>query len=84
MLPSSQAGHHLQPWGRRDRYGDIATSIDGFIARENGDLDWLPAAASGLGDEDHGYKAFIATVDAIVIGRHTYEKVRTFDTLPYD
>jgi dihydrofolate reductase len=52
----------------------IAASLDGFIARENGDLDWLPG-----GDvEDHGYDAFMLTVDTIVMGRGTYEKVLTF------
>jgi dihydrofolate reductase len=57
----------------------IATSLDGFIARTNGDLDWLPT-----GDvEEHGYEAFIATVDALVIGRKTYETVLGFDTWPY-
>jgi len=57
----------------------IATSLDGFIARANGDLDWLPPG----GGEEHGYDAFIATVDALVIGRKTYETVLTFDTWPY-
>jgi hypothetical protein len=40
----------------------IGTSLDGFIARPNGDLDWLPAD----GGEPHGYNEFIASVDAIV------------------
>jgi dihydrofolate reductase len=57
----------------------IATSLDGFIARSNGDLDWLPAG----GGEEHGYDAFIATVDALVIGRNTFETVLTFDAWPY-
>jgi dihydrofolate reductase len=57
----------------------IATSLDGFIARANGELDWLPAD----GGEEHGYEAFIATVDALVIGRNTYETVLGFDTWPY-
>ena len=57
----------------------IATSLDGFIARANGDLDWLPPG----GGEEHGYDAFMATVDALVIGRKTYETVLTFDTWPY-
>jgi dihydrofolate reductase len=61
----------------------IATSLDGFIARENGELDWLHAVAAS-DDEDYGYKAFMQTVDAIVMGRHTYEKVLTFDKWPYD
>jgi dihydrofolate reductase len=57
----------------------IATSLDGFIARPNGGIDWLPPG----GGEDHGYDAFIATVDALMIGRHTFETVLTFDTWPY-
>lgn len=57
----------------------IATSLDGFIARANGDLDWLPAG----GGEPHGYDEFIASVDALVIGRKTYETVLAFETWPY-
>ena len=57
----------------------IATSLDGFIARANDDLDWLPPD----GGEEHGYEAFMASVDALVIGRRTFEKVLTFDTWPY-
>lgn len=57
----------------------IATSVDGFIARTNGDLDWLPAG----GGEEHGYEAFFASVDALVIGRKTFETVLTFDVWPY-
>jgi dihydrofolate reductase len=57
----------------------IATSLDGFIAREDGGLDWLPAD----GGEPHGYTEFIATVDALVIGRKTLETVLAFDAWPY-
>jgi len=57
----------------------IGTSVDGFIARPNGDLDFLPEG----GGEPHGYNEFIASVDAIVIGRNTFEKVLTFDGWPY-
>jgi dihydrofolate reductase len=57
----------------------IAASLDGFIARTNDDLDWLPDG----GGEPHGYDEFIATVDALVIGRRTFEKVLTFDSWPY-
>ena len=57
----------------------IATSLDGFIARQDGALDWLPAD----GGEPHGYDEFIATVDAIVLGRKTFETVLTFDVWPY-
>jgi dihydrofolate reductase len=48
-------------------------SVDGFIARRNHDLDFLPEG----GGEPHGYEEFIATVDAIVFGRNTFEKVLT-------
>jgi len=57
----------------------IGTSLDGFIARGNGDLDFLPPG----GGEPHGYDEFMATVDALVIGRKTFETVLTFDTWPY-
>ena len=57
----------------------VGTSVDGFIARANGDLDWLPAG----GGEPHGYNEFIASVDAIVIGRNTFETVLAFDSWPY-
>jgi dihydrofolate reductase len=51
----------------------IATSLDGYIAREDGAIDWLPA-----NPEPHGYDEFIASVDAIVIGRKTFETVLAF------
>ncbi len=57
----------------------IGTSVDGFIARLNGALDFLPEG----GGEPHGYKEFIASVDAIVIGRKTFETVLGFDPWPY-
>jgi len=57
----------------------VGTSLDGFIARSNGDFDFLTPWEG----EEHGYKAFIATVDTIVMGRNTYEKVLTFDEWPY-
>src|SRR5271154_3746337 len=57
----------------------IGTSVDGFIARLNGDLDFLPEG----GGEPHGYNEFIATVDALVIGRKTFETVLAFPEWPY-
>ena len=57
----------------------VGASLDGFIARPNGDLDWLPPG----GGEPHGYDEFIASVDALVIGRKTFEKVLTFEAWPY-
>jgi len=52
----------------------IATSLDGFIARENGEIDWL--LERDQPDEDHGYDDFIKDIDAIVMGRGTFEAVR--------
>ena len=57
----------------------VGASVDGFIARSNGDLDWLPAD----GGEPHGYDEFIAGIDAIVIGRKTFETILAFDSWPY-
>jgi dihydrofolate reductase len=57
----------------------IGTSVDGFIARKNDDLDFLPEG----GVEPHGYNEFMASVDALVIGRRTYEKVLAFGAWPY-
>jgi len=57
----------------------IGTSLDGFIARANGALDFLPPD----GGESHGYDEFIATVDALVIGRKTYETVLGFEQWAY-
>ena len=57
----------------------VGASVDGFIARADGGLDWLPAG----GGEPHGYDEFMASVDAIVIGRNTFEIVLGFDPWPY-
>jgi len=57
----------------------VGTSLDGFIARVNGGLDFLPAG----GGEPHGYDEFMATVDALVIGRKTFDTVLAFDPWPY-
>jgi len=57
----------------------IGTSVDGFIARPNGKLDFLPVG----GGEPHGYGEFIASVDAIVLGRKTFETVLSFASWPY-
>jgi dihydrofolate reductase len=57
----------------------VGTSLDGYIARANGSLDFLPPG----GGEPHGYDEFIATVDALVIGRNTFEVVLKFPSWPY-
>jgi dihydrofolate reductase len=58
----------------------VGTSVDGFIARPNGELDFLPPG----GGEPHGYNEFIATVDAIVIGHKTFETVLAMEDWPYE
>jgi dihydrofolate reductase len=58
----------------------IGTSVDGFIARPNGALDFLPEG----GGEPHGYVEFMATIDALVIGRNTFETVLAFPEWPYE
>lgn len=60
----------------------IAASLDGFIARTDGSIDWLDVADHS-GGEDHGYKAFADTVDVLVMGRNTFDKVLTFGDWPY-
>ncbi|CAI0713131.1 Uncharacterised protein [Serratia quinivorans] len=60
----------------------IATSLDGYIARQDGDIEWLLQRDDP--SEDHGFDAFIADKDMIVMGRGTYEKVLSFDSWPYD
>lgn len=61
----------------------IATSLDGFIARPDGGIDWLTNENKGS-NEDYGYGEFIDSVDAIAMGRNTFDKVLSFDTWPYN
>lgn len=60
----------------------IGTSLDGFIARPDGNIDWLTAFA----DEDAvaSYREFISGIDVIVIGRGTFETVTAFPEWPYE
>ena len=57
----------------------VGTSLDGFIARPNGAFDFLPSG----GGEPHGFNEFLASVDAIVMGRNTFETVLTLAAWPY-
>ena len=65
----------------------IAMSLDGYIARANGGLDWLPGAECDEGkqtsDGDYGYSSFMETVDVMIMGRNTFEKVVSFGHWPY-
>ena len=55
----------------------IASSLDGHIARENGDIDWLPELV------ESGYDAFYKSVDTVIMGKTTYDQVLTFGEYPY-
>lgn len=59
----------------------IAMSIDGFIARRDGSIDWLEYGHTG--DEDYGFKAFFSSIDTLILGRKTYEVVSSFAEWPY-
>jgi dihydrofolate reductase len=70
----------------------IATSLDGFIARKDGDIEWLTRPRA---DIDHlsapeqtapngDYDTFMAGIDHIIMGRNTYEKALTFGFWPYE
>jgi dihydrofolate reductase len=55
----------------------IASSLDGYIAREDGSVDWLPT------EGDYGYKKFCASIDTILMGRKTYDQILEFGEYPY-
>jgi dihydrofolate reductase len=57
----------------------VGISLDGFLARSNHDLDWLPHVES----EPLGFEEFFSSVDVLVVGRNTFEKVLTFEEWPY-
>ena len=64
-----------------DGYVFLGLSVDGFIARLDGDLDWLVSRGEAAGDI--GFTDFLATVDALLMGRGTYEAIVDFPEWPY-
>ena len=56
----------------------IASSLDGYIAREDGTIDWL------FTDGDYGYKQFYDSVDTLLLGRKTYDQVLEFTKSPFE
>lgn len=62
----------------------VATSLDGFIASSDGSVDWLLRFHARFpAGEDFGFARFTSSVDAMVMGRHTFEQVLTFPQWPY-
>src|SRR5512140_345202 len=59
----------------------VATSLDGFIARPDGSVDWLGAVQ--VPGEDYGFAAFLGSTDVLVLGRKTYDTVLRFGAWPY-
>lgn len=55
----------------------IASSLDGFISRTDGGIDWL------FHDQDYGYAAFFGSIDTVVVGRKTYDQALTFEAEPF-
>jgi len=62
----------------------IAASLDGYIARHSGKLDWIQKAAIKGDTEDYGYLRFISDVDCVVMGRNTFEKKAVLSEWPYE
>ena len=60
----------------------IATSLDGFIARKDGGLDWLPSPGEE-GESDSDFDTLLESVDALVMGRNTYDMVQSFGVWSY-
>ncbi|MBN9483831.1 MAG: dihydrofolate reductase [Bacteroidetes bacterium 43-93] len=61
----------------------IACSLDGYIAKEDGDISWLDVV--GTPGEDYGYSKIVEQTDTFILGRKTYDKVLTFGgTFPHD
>ncbi|NDK56075.1 dihydrofolate reductase family protein [Pontibacter fetidus] len=62
----------------------IAASLDGYIARPDGSIDWLENEKFAIENEDYGYSEFLQTIDTTLMGHSTYKVVTGFDTpFPY-
>ncbi|VAW73753.1 Dihydrofolate reductase [hydrothermal vent metagenome] len=59
----------------------VATSIDGYIAKKNGSVDWLSSVE--MEDEDYGYSDFYTSIDGLLMGRNTFEKIQESGEWPY-
>lgn len=59
----------------------IATTLDGFIARTDGAIDWLTSADEN--NTDYGYDSFYSSIDGVIMGSTSYELIRSFGDWPY-
>lgn len=59
----------------------LGLSVDGSIARPDGDLEWLTSRGAAAGDA--GFTPFVESVDAVVMGRQTYEAIASYEDWPY-
>lgn len=73
----------MRPGGEVGATVYIATSLDNFIARRDGGIDWLPGEEDAVEGEDYGYQEFMDSVDAIVMGRNTFELSLSFGAWPH-
>lgn len=64
-------------------YVYIAQSLDGYIAGPNGEIDWLDDIENP-DQNDFGFSVFMGRVDALVMGKNTFEKILTFGMWPYE
>ena len=55
----------------------IAAGLDGYIARETGDVDWFPT------NTDSGYDEFYKSISTVIMGKKTYDQILTFGEYPY-
>ncbi|MGG7057335.1 dihydrofolate reductase family protein [Clostridium nigeriense] len=60
----------------------IAVSLDNYIARENGEVDWLVGDGSNP-NVDNGYEEFYKNIDTVIIGKSTYDQVLSWGEYPY-
>lgn len=60
----------------------IAMSLDGYIARKNGNIDWLDGDGSES-NSDFGYEEFYSSIDTVIMGRKTYDQILTLGEYPY-
>ena len=60
----------------------IATSVDGYIAKKDDNLQWLEMVV--LENEDYGFQNYLKQIDTVIMGRHTFEKIGDSSVWPYE